>query len=200
MRLNILHRVNPIGESLVNYFENSWEKVNFHEFIMEGCAYFDITAEQGLSNINFNINRARAFMNSVNNEVIEEILALNGIAANLSTGDIINKSYDFLIWDRTILSIRQITYGKSTVNKKYIDEKQIIKIADIAKRAMYLLGLDYAMISISINRQRKIRAAGVDASPAIRDKDLFNIISKTQIYFYLRLSEGRLFDFPPKNR
>ncbi len=176
MRLNIMHRVNPTGESIINYFENSWEKVNFHEFIMEGSTYFDITAEQGLSNIKFNINRARAFMNSVNKEAIEEILALNGIAANLSSGDIINKSYDFLIWDRTILSIRQITYGKSSVNKKYIDEKQIVKIADLAKRAMYLLGLDYAMITISVNRQRKISVSGVDASPAIRDKDLFKII------------------------
>lgn len=178
MRLNILHRVNPTGESIVNYFLKSWERVNFHEFIMEGSTYYDITAEQGSSNISFKINKARAFMNSVDKKIIEEILILNGIAANLSAGDLINKSYDFLIWDRSVLSIRQITYGKSTVNKKYIEEKQVVKIADLAKRALYLLGLDYAMISISVNRQRKIKISGVDASPAIRDQELYLIIQK----------------------
>jgi len=178
MKLNILHRANPTGESIVNYFRKSWERVSYNEFEMEGYTYLDITAEQGREPIKININKTRAFMNSVNNQVIEEILALNGIAANFSSGDLINKSYDLLILDRTIISIRQIIYGKGAVNKKYIEENQVSKIADQARQAMYLLGLDYAMISITVNRQRKMKVSGVDASPAIRDKDLYVLIHK----------------------
>lgn len=180
MKLNILHRANPTGESILNYFRQSWERVNTNEFQMDGHNYLEITAEQGRGPITLNINKARAFMNSVNNTVIEEILNLNGIPVSFLPSDLTNKTYDFLILDRSILSIRQTIYGKSAINKKYIEENQVSKIADLARRTMYLLGLDYAMISISINRSRKMKVSGVDASPTIRDKDLYDYIQKLE--------------------
>ncbi len=178
MKINILHRANPTGDSIFTYFKNSWDRISFYEFEMEGSTYLDITAEQGRYPIKLSINRARALMNSVNKEAIEEILTLNGIAANFSSGEIINKSYDVLLWDRSIISIRQIVYGKSGASKKYIEEKQASKMADLAKRVMYLLGLDYAMISITVNAERKIQVTCVDASPQIRDRDLYVLIQK----------------------
>ncbi len=178
MKVNILHKTNPIGDSILHYFQNEWEKVSCYEFEMEGISYLDITGEIGKVPIKRNINSARALMNSVNKETIEEILSLNGIAANLSQGELVNKSYDILIWDRTVLSIRQIIYGKTSVSKKYIEENQAPKIAELAIRAMYLLGLDYAMITVTVNGQRKIKISGIDASPQIRDNDLYVLIQK----------------------
>lgn len=183
MKLNILHRVNLTGDSLINYFRNDWERVAYNQFEMDGNTYYEITAEHGRGPVSMNVNRARAFMNSVNHEIIEEILALNGIQSGLSASEILSKSYDILILDRSILSIRQVIYGKNSINKKYIeDDPSLNTITDLAKRAMYLLGLDYAMISIGQNRLRKMKVIGVDASPALRDKDFFDLSQKFEGY------------------
>lgn len=171
MKLNILYKANPTGDRILAYFKNEWEQVSSYEFEMEGLRYIDISAEIGMYPVNHYINRARAFINSINKETIEGILALNGISASLPLTDTINKHYEVLIWDRTIISIQQIVYGKTTANKKYIEENKIPKIAELAKRALCLLGLDFAMIGISLNGQRKIKITEVDTSPSIRDKD-----------------------------
>lgn len=181
MKLNILHRVNPTGESIINYFRNDWDRVAFNEFEMDGNSYYDITAEHGRGPVTCSINRARAFMNSANHDIIGGILTLDGIQSNLTTSEILSKSYEVLILDRSILSIRQIFYGKTTNSKKYIEEEaSLTKITDLAKRTLYLLGLDYGMISIGINRLRKTKVIGVDASPAVRDKDLYDLIQKLE--------------------
>lgn len=183
MKLNILHRVNLTGDSLINYFRNAWDRVACNQFEMDGNSYYDITAEHGRGPVSININRARAFMNSVNPEMMEGILSLNGIQSSFSKGEILSKSYEVLILDRSILSIRQIVYGKSSISKKYIDdEPSLAKITDLAKRSMYLLGLDYAMISIAQNRLRKMKVIDVDASPALRDKDLYDLIQRLEEY------------------
>lgn len=179
MKLNILHRANPTGESILSYFRESWENVICNEFEMHENRFLEISAEHGRGTNTININKARPFMNSMNQETMKEILNLNAIPVNFSSAELINKTYDFLILDRSILSIRQTIYGK-TLNKKYIEENQVSKTADLARRTLYVLGLDYAMISISMDRQRKMKISAVDTSPPIRDKDLFLLIQNLE--------------------
>jgi hypothetical protein len=78
----------------------------------------------------------------------------------------------------SVISIRQKLYGKTGTQTNYVEESQSKKIADLAKRVVYLLGLDYGMVKIALTGAKKTKVLLVNASPLIRDKDLKLLLRK----------------------
>jgi hypothetical protein len=176
MKLKLIHRNNPTGEGMVNYFKQSWSNVDCYKFEMNGHNYYEISAELGNDEMALVLNGIKALMNSLNHESIEDILALNGIFFIFPGTQPINRTYEVLLLNMSVISICQVVYTKSSVNQKYINEKQVPKVAELAKKTLNLLGLDYAMVKISTNGQSKLVVSDINASPTIRDKDLFGLL------------------------
>ncbi len=181
MIVKMIYRKNSTGESILKYFEDSWKDVDCYKFEMNGKKYLEITASQGDEKPKVIFNEIKALENFLHKNHCEEILALNDIAADFSDSKVTNKGYEILIFNMSVISVNQFTAGKTTVNQKYINEKQIPKVCELAKRVLNLLGLDYAMIKININAQRKLTVTGLNTSPVIRNKDLNEMIDKLEM-------------------
>jgi len=178
MKLKFIHQSNSTGDSILNYFEKSWSKVDCYRFEMNGHKYYEISAERGKDELALVINDIKALKNSLERENSEDILAINGISSGFSESQTISRGYEILLFNMSVISINQIIYTKSSTNQKYINEKLVPKIAELAKRVLNLLGLDYAMVKINSNGQRKLTVAGINTSPLIRDKDLNALLQR----------------------
>ena len=180
MILKLIYQKNTTGDSIIEHFEKSWTMLDHYKFEMNGKKYHEISVERGNDNFNLVINDIRAIMNSMDRENCADILSLNDIDVDFSESRLMNKSYEILIFNMSVISVNQIISSKTTVTNKYINEKQVSKVCELAKKALNLLGLDYAMIKINTNGQRKFSVTGINASPIIRDKDLHAMLEELE--------------------
>ncbi len=180
MIIKLIYRKNSTGESLLQYFQDNWTDVDCYRFEIRGKKYYEISATRNQANLKITFNDIRALGNCLNQQICGEILAVNGIFTDFSDAKASNKSYDLLLFNMTVISVNQLTAGKSTVTQKYINEKQVPRVCELAKRTLNLLGLDYAMIRISSNPQRKLTVTKITPSPIMREKDLTNVIDKLE--------------------
>jgi hypothetical protein len=181
MILKLIYRKNSTGESILKYFEDSWTDVDCYKFEMNGKKYLEISAERSNEKLKVVFNGIKALGNCLDQNYCEDILALNDVATDFSDSKVTNKSYDILLFNMSVISVNQFIAGKTTANQKYINEKQVPKVCELAKRVLNLLGLDYAMIKISSNAQRKLTVTGINTSPVIRGKDLVELIDRLEM-------------------
>jgi hypothetical protein len=180
MKLKLIYQKNSTGDSIIDYFENFWTLLNYYKFEMNGKKYYEISVEYGKEDYTLVINDIKAIMNCLDREYSAEILTLNNINVDFSNSRPTNKSYEILIFNMSVISINQIISGKTNVSNKYINEKQIPKVCELAKKALNLLGIDFAMIKINSNGQRKLSVARINFSPVIRDKDLRKLLEELE--------------------
>ncbi len=178
MYLEFTHRLNQTALNIQNYLQSNWEDVNVERFTLEDQSYIKMSASLGNNNIIQIINDPRAIFNTCSIESFHQILMVNNIMSDIGLGEMIVRSYNILIYEFNVISIKQTIHNKNSNVSKYIDEEQCRKIADIGKRALYLLGLDYGMAEMVITGQRKVKVARIDSSPEIREKDLKVLLRK----------------------
>lgn len=177
MIFKFIYQKNSTGDSIIKYFEKSFSTVDCYKFEMKGQKYNEIIAERGKENFNLVINDIKALMNCLERENCKDILALNDILTDFSGSKLANKYYEILLFNMSVISINRTVAGKTNVTQKYINEKQVPKVCELAKKTLNLLGLDYAMIKINSTGGQKLSVAGINAFPVIRDKDLKALLS-----------------------
>jgi len=180
MQLRFTHRENQTFMRYTKYLENLCERTETQIHYLFDERYAEITAFSGNDRNVYIINEPQAIKNTMSNESMQEILALNGILFDVKEGEIVNRSYSILVFEFSIISVKQTAHAKNGTQSKYIDEEQCSKICDIAKRAIYLVGLDYGMVHVVVNGQRRVRISGIDASPELREKDIKAITKKLE--------------------
>jgi len=131
--------------------------------------YVNLLVECGVSESKYWVNAPAAVSKSLKPEHIQQILGINGIHFNDFEDDQIVKIYNVLIFERSVLFIKQSVLGKASNRPKYLEEDQCKKIADAAKRVIYLLGLDYGMVKIGLTGSKKIRVLAVEDSPLLSE-------------------------------
>lgn len=178
MILGIIHKSNKMTDKIMEFLESKDSIIISKEQILDASVYLNISARFGNSNREYIINSTQAITNSLNVDFIQQILIVNGIGHEDSSGDIVNREYDVLVYEMSTISIKQKVYGKASTQTKYIEEAQCKKICDLAKRVIYLIGLDYGMVKIAVTGARKTRVLAVDSSPLIRDKDINSLLQK----------------------
>lgn len=171
MKLKLIYRNNSTGNDIVAYFKKNCLEMECFNFEINGEEYQEIVAEFDPPDFELIINDIQPILNCLHNETCESILTLNGITSDLSKSQSTNKIYEILLFNMSIISINQVTYTKTTINQKYISEKQVPKISELAKKTANLMGLDFAMVKINSNGQRKLTVLEVNPCPDIRSKD-----------------------------
>lgn len=177
MLLGFTHKKNKMAPGLISYLETKGPIISYKEMYLEEAIYFNVLIMCGDSEPKYIINNPRAVQNSLNFGHVAQILDINGILYKDSFDERVSKTYKILVFDGSTISIKQRTYGKTSSQTKYLEEAQCKKIAELAKRAIYVLGLDYGMVKIAVTKSKRIQVTSVDDSPVINEKDryvLFN--------------------------
>lgn len=178
MILDITHKKGQIANDIKEFLETNGSILSSKEQIIEGFVYLNFIVRCGSSDREYIINSPTAILKSLDENFIQQILSVNNIRCGNIPGEIINKTYDVLVYEMSIISIKQKIYGKTTSQTKYIEEENCKKIAELAMRAIYLLGLDYGMVNIAVTGGKKTRILAVDSSPLIREKDAKSLLQK----------------------
>ncbi|HOQ10574.1 MAG TPA: hypothetical protein PLG09_10670 [Syntrophomonadaceae bacterium] len=178
MNLTILYQMNSVGEKLLNTMQKLFEEVEYRILTINNVDYYQITRTDRLSKVHRILNTPRAIRNSQNPEQASGILSANNIHHGLSEEETVNRSYEVLIADLETVSIKVTTFIKGKQQTKYIRERDNQKIADLARRVTYLLGLDIAMVTIVLTARRRYKVVDINSSPETRDKDFERIVEK----------------------
>lgn len=180
MQITLIHKENRVGRNLIANLEKEWPELSYRSFNIDEVKYYSISASNFNGDFVYKMNGLQAVLNSSDRDIMKEVLDINGIpVADLNEN--INRSYDVLIYEMAIISIRQRLFGSSSRQSKYIQEDQIKKYAEMARRAIYLMGLNYGMVKIVVNTRRKAMVMAVSSSPLIRDKDFKVLLQKINI-------------------
>lgn len=147
------------------------------EEIIDSQLYQRMLVKCGPSDIRYQINSIRAVQASQDPATVWNILDINGIPFDPDGGAGYIRSYNFLVFDWQIISICQNPVSRGG-KSKYMDEEQVKKGADMAKRTLYVLGLDYGMVRMVIAAGRRPCVVRVDSSPVIRKRDLYSLLHK----------------------
>lgn len=178
MNLTILYQMNSVGERLLNTMQKLFEEVEYRILTIDNVDYYQITRIDRSSTVRRIINTPRAIRNSLNPEQASGILSANNIHHGLSEEETVNRSYEVLIADLEIVSVKVTTFIKGKQQAKYIRERDNQKIADLARRVTYLVGLDIAMVTIVLTAKRRYKVVDINSSPETRDKDFERIVEK----------------------
>lgn len=176
MLLGFTHKDNKIAPLLLSYIQSQGPTISQKEILIEEYTYANVLVKCGTSDSSYIINSPQAVQKNLDSQYVSEMLDINGIRYNENHDDNITKIYQILIWDRLTISVLQKGYGRGSGKSKYIDEEPVKKIVELAKRAIYVLGLDYGMVIIGLTSNRKMQVMSVEDSPVLREKDFYKIL------------------------
>jgi hypothetical protein len=172
MLLGITHKVNKMLPSLISFLETRGNILSKLQTQIIDYEYANLFVECGVADEGYIINNPKAIRRSLSADHTKEILNINGIEYYELNSDSTYKDYKVLVFERSALFIKQRTKGKNGGQFTYVEEEQCKKIADTAKRVIYLLGLDYGMVQIGQTSNKKIHILSVEDSPTLSDFEI----------------------------
>jgi len=178
MLLSLTHKSNQMAADIAQFLESRASSVHRRTISLMGEDYLEIVVSCGNSEYAYTINDQRAIVHSLDDDFLRQVLIINGLRYEISPGEIINKHFYVLVYEMSVISIKQKTYANGNSSSKYVEEDQCKRVADLAKRAIYLLGLDYGMVKIAVTGSKKNRVVMIDSSPEIREKDMKSLLKK----------------------
>lgn len=175
LNLTLMHRNNQAGKKLLDLLLESPPKVDCKETSINGISFLEIMLP-GDSKTKRVLNSPQSLINCLDRKISAQMLGLSGIGYDNSSKEMIIKYYDVLVFDMEIISIKARAGDSS--QGKYVKESENVKIAELARTTIYILGLDYGMVNIAVTGKRKNRVVDIDDSPAIRKKDRQILLNK----------------------
>lgn len=182
INLNIFHQANQAGEKLLNQLRENYSNITFQELRIGDRTFLKLVIKNNEeSELYKTINIPPVLLNCMNNELVEQILDINHIAFGNKNEEMVIKTYNVLIFDMSVISIKMINLSNQKNPSKYIKESECKRIVELAKKAIYVVGLDYAMVTIALTGKRKIKIMSIDPAPVVRDKDLKILMDKLEL-------------------
>lgn len=176
MNLIINYHPNETGLKIAENMKNNFFNISTQELEICGTVYWAMAIKDETSKATKVINSIKSIRNSQKEETMGDILKINGIASDFSSIDTTIRRYEVLICDLSIISIRLTIISKPKEQVKYIRESENSKIAEMAKKAIYLSGLDLGVVTVILTSKRRLKIRKIEPSPLVRDKDLASIM------------------------
>ncbi|MEQ8200889.1 MAG: hypothetical protein ABRQ24_05650 [Syntrophomonadaceae bacterium] len=171
MLLGLTYRDNKTGAYIQAHLSSRGHISAQREVTIDGQVYQRMLIKSGPSDVRYQVNSIQAVQASQNLTTTLNILDINGIPFDPNPDDGYIRSYNILVFDWQTISIRQNPSSRGG-KPKYIEEEQVKKGSEMAKRALYVLGLDYGMVKVAVTSGKRLYVVRVDSSPILRDKDL----------------------------
>lgn len=176
MNLNINCFPNSMGEMLLTKLKNDYGAAE-KKFTVKGYDCLRISLMENGAKLTRVLNQPQAIENCLDQEELAGMFAVNKIPFGNSTEETLIKHYELFLFDLKTISIKVQTESKSKPQIKYIKEAENSKSTEIARKVVYLLGLDFAVVHLALTARRRFKVIAVDPSPVVREKD-FNTFYK----------------------
>jgi len=176
MELQMIYQQNASAEKLCSHLSNTYERIKVDETHLGGLKHLLIKIPDPESNTRKSLNTLKAINNCLDEETLIDILKANNI--NFAEEEGLIRSYEVLICDLDILSIRLVYHGRNNYKPRYLRESENTKLSELAKRIFLILGLDIGLVRLAYTTRRRLRVIGVDPSPILRERDLNRVLNK----------------------
>lgn len=176
LNLSFTHRNNRAGQKFLETLMQNFGPVEVSTIFIKDISYMKINITGADDYPQRWLNAPQGILNCINSEITWRIMELNGINYGIKSSDRITKYYEILIFDMAAVSIK-VRGGEQGSQSKYIKESECGKIVEIARRAIYVLGLDYGLVTLVMTGKRKPRVLHIIESPEARKKELQVIIN-----------------------
>lgn len=184
MKLQLIYQQNASAERICSYLNKAYSRVKIDDITIGGLNYLLIKIPDSESGIKRSINTFKAINNCLEKETTAEILKANNIGF-IGDEEGIIRSYEVLISDLKILSIRLVYHGRNSYKPKYVRESENPKLSELAKRIFLIMGLDIGMVRLAYTARRRLRVVGIDPSPVMRNRDLDQFLDKIDEIYLL---------------
>ncbi len=191
MKLKVVYQNNQMGNKLLEGIKSHWQEVSWDEFTLGEINYININLGNEKARFERTINHPQAIKRCTDPDNILSVMKLNRVHAGPEDREA-SKIYEALLFDMKIIFIRQKVLGKGGGKTKYMRENQKSRVAEIAKRALLLSGLDLAVIKIQLNSRKRLQVIGVDPCPDLRDKDISSLIDELDKIYDCKKREVKL--------
>ncbi|NLO22429.1 MAG: hypothetical protein GX119_10605 [Syntrophomonadaceae bacterium] len=191
MKLNLVYENNKSGQRLLEAIKSRYQEASWDEFMLEEDPYLHIFLDNGRTADVRTINTPQAIKRCSDRDKLVSIMKSNGINAGVEESAA-SKIYEVLVFDMKIIFIRQKVGSKSGNKIRYMRENQKTKVAEIAKKALLLSGLDVALIRIQLNSRKRLQFIFAESSPGLRDKDISVLLDELDRIYNYKKKEVKL--------
>ncbi|HWP98313.1 MAG TPA: hypothetical protein VN426_15820 [Syntrophomonadaceae bacterium] len=178
MELRLLYENNNGGKKIFQHIKEDLGDCDFERILLNGNEYMNIRLGQETKGIVRFVNTPRAIRNSLDNDVLCPILAMNGIACGHQIDESLLRTYEVVFWGFTCLSVKVWGGTRSQENAKHMKESENPRMVDTARRALYLSGLDLGKVIVAYTARRRYKVLGIDPSPEMREKDIEALVKR----------------------
>lgn len=182
MNLYINCSQNEMGEMLLSRLTEEYG-AEVNNFYIKGNQYLKIILKKKGGMLTRVLNQPRAIENCLDEEAMAGILSSNKIPYGNSSGETLIKTYELFVFDLKMISIKIKSMGKTKPMVKYVKESDSSRSVEIARKVIYLLGLDFGVVHLALTARRRFKVMSVDPTPIVREKDFNNFYKRiTAIY------------------
>lgn len=184
MNVQLIYQQNASAERICSYLNKAYSQVKIDYISIAGLNYLLIKIPDPESGIKKSINTFKAVNGCLDKEITADMLKENNISY-IGDEEGIIRSYEVLISDLSIVSIRLVYHGRNSGKPKYVRESDHPKLAELAKRIFLILGLDIGVVRLAYTTRRRLRVVGVEPSPVMRNQDLEQFLEKIDEIYLL---------------
>lgn len=178
INIDIFYKSNQDGDTLLNLITEHCEQARSEPTQIDTISFHHITIKDDDAKFNRTINPPQAQMNCMNKEIMRKILSRNNIRCKKNSRELLSRIYDILLFDTTVLSIKQRIPNRVKKAISYIKSSQCREAVEFGKRAAYHLGLDFALVKIAFTVSKQYLVVDIEPSPTVRSVDLQKLITK----------------------
>lgn len=183
MNVQLIYQQNESAERICSYLNKAYNRVKIDDIAVGGLNYLLIKIPDPESGIKKSINTFKAVNNCLDKETAAEMLKVNNINY-IGDEEGIIRSYEVLISDLRVLSIRLVYHGRGH-KPRYVKESDNSKLSELAKRIFLILGLDIAVVRLAYTARRRLRVISIEPSPVMRNRDLERFLEKIDEIYLL---------------
>lgn len=171
MDLKLLYQDNESGRKIGRFFYENFRDATVSRLWLNGQEYLNIQTNTGGRPLRW-LNTPRAVGNALNNEMLCPILNMNGIVCGNQIDESLLRTYEVVLWGFKCLSLKVWGGTRSRENAKHLRESENPRVVDVARRVLYLSGLDLGKVVVAYTARRRFKVLVVEPSPELREKDL----------------------------
>jgi hypothetical protein len=178
LELKINYQLNDCGLMLFEKIKAIFENAKYDHVDINGEEHINISLNKEINGPVRVINTRRAIENTQDSEKYCSILNINSIACNSQVEESVIKTYEVLLWGFACISVKVWAGASERGKTKTLRERDNQKVVDQARRIVYFLGLDLAVVTIAYTARRRYKALSINPSPALSEKNIDLIVQK----------------------
>ena len=133
--ISIFYKANPDGDNLTKLIQENFDLVDYEEINIEDNAFIKVNIKNEQSKYERGINPPESQLNCIDRNIMFRILGQNGISYLRTSRRFIRRYYEVLVFDISILSIKQRILGRVRNPIHYIKQGQCLEAAEMSKKA-----------------------------------------------------------------